>query len=444
MKILRISFTSYPGFTGHTVVFEDRNLPPMSFLVGNNGSGKTRVIEAIFNSFINMAELPNPSEIEYTIRLTQNEMQALNTQVDTILYRITRTEGANYRFTDINGKLIEGNINDFSKIVYSSIEVNFEQRGVTAITAKNIDEAESPRERSANLSNEIPQLLVDIKSLDDADKATFIDQHVGQSLTVPDNIGNRLRRFTDAFHTIYGGSKTFVEIRNQDGQKHLVFKDEANNEVFLRDMSTGEKQIIYRVGYLLKNIGNISGAIILIDEPEISLHPTWQLKLKDFLHDVFQGRDVQFIIATHSPFIFENLDENREVCIKVDRTQTESRKIALSFPGLPSVRTSVSLISYLAFGVYDIGLHIELYTFLQIRQNLPHITGHRGIETWLRDPQGGNMPEWQNFISGQTTYSESIMTWIRNKIHHGDNPDRPNFTKAELKESIDAMIQLLR
>ena len=38
---------------------------------------------------------------------------------------------------------------------------------------------------------------------------------------------------------------------------------------------------------------------------------------------------------------------------------------------------------------------------------------------------------------------ESIMTWIRNKIHHADELARPNFSQVELKSSVDQMIVLL-
>ena len=99
----------------------------------------------------------------------------------------------------------------------------------------------------------------------------------------------------------------------------------------MNDLSTGEKQIIYRIGYILKNLGNINGAIVLIDEPEISLHPKWQIKLKDFLEELFNGYDVQFLIATHSPFIFKNFNPKSDACIKIDRNVSESKSINLNF-----------------------------------------------------------------------------------------------------------------
>jgi hypothetical protein len=41
------------------------------------------------------------------------------------------------------------------------------------------------------------------------------------------------------------------------------------------------------------------------------------------------------------------------------------------------------------------------------------------------------------------TENETIMTWIRNKIHHPDETVRPNFLDTDLKDSIDRMIDIL-
>ncbi len=45
-------------------------------------------------------------------------------------------------------------------------------------------------------------------------------------------------------------------------------------------------------------------AIVMIDEVDAHLHPTWQLKIVDILHDTFPN--VQFIITAHSPLIVQN------------------------------------------------------------------------------------------------------------------------------------------
>ena len=42
------------------------------------------------------------------------------------------------------------------------------------------------------------------------------------------------------------------------------------------------------------------GSVLLIDEPEISLHPTWQRGLVAALNNIISQYDAQVILATHS------------------------------------------------------------------------------------------------------------------------------------------------
>ena len=47
--------------------------------------------------------------------------------------------------------------------------------------------------------------------------------------------------------------------------------------------------------------------IVLIDEIDLSLHPTWQRRIVGILKELFPR--IQFICATHSPFIIQSLEE---------------------------------------------------------------------------------------------------------------------------------------
>ena len=78
-------------------------------------------------------------------------------------------------------------------------------------------------------------------------------------------------------------------------------------------LSSGEKQVVYRGCFLLRDINATKGAFVFIDEPEISLHPNWQMKIMDYYKSIFtDGNGVQasqIFAVTHSPFVIHN--ENR-------------------------------------------------------------------------------------------------------------------------------------
>lgn len=87
---------------------------------------------------------------------------------------------------------------------------------------------------------------------------------------------------------------------------------EAREAIASEVLSAGEKQML---SFLCYN-AFASKASIFIDEPEISLHVDWQRILIPLLLDQSTGN--QFIVATHSPFIYSKFSD-RELMLSSDR-----------------------------------------------------------------------------------------------------------------------------
>lgn len=85
----------------------------------------------------------------------------------------------------------------------------------------------------------------------------------------------------------------------------FVSDDELHTILALDQLSSGEKQIIIQVYELLFRAQ--SGTLVLIDEPELSLHMMWQMNYLKNLSQIAQLRGFQCIVATHSPQIFNSL-----------------------------------------------------------------------------------------------------------------------------------------
>ena len=77
-------------------------------------------------------------------------------------------------------------------------------------------------------------------------------------------------------------------------------------------LSAGEKQMLSFVAYNTFSMNHV----IFIDEPEISLHVDWQRILFSILEA--QGTNNQFIVATHSPFIYSKYTD-KEIVLNSDR-----------------------------------------------------------------------------------------------------------------------------
>ncbi len=99
-------------------------------------------------------------------------------------------------------------------------------------------------------------------------------------------------------------SSKFLEINKQFGFRFIA-KDELNTKISLNSLSSGEKHLIIQVFELLFNAQQ--GTLVLIDEPELSFHMMWQMNYLKMIQEIAQLRDFQYLIATHSPHIFNNM-----------------------------------------------------------------------------------------------------------------------------------------
>ncbi|MBC5709640.1 ATP-binding protein [Hungatella sp. L12] len=90
------------------------------------------------------------------------------------------------------------------------------------------------------------------------------------------------------------------------------------------DASSGEKHILYSFANIFNTIEKNS--LVLIDEPEISLHPNWQIKYISFLKDVFKDySSCHFVIATHSHYLVSDLDPESSSLITMENGQNNEK-----------------------------------------------------------------------------------------------------------------------
>lgn len=79
-----------------------------------------------------------------------------------------------------------------------------------------------------------------------------------------------------------------------------------NKIIQIHELSSGEKSILSIIFSLLSNLEHNS--LICIDEPEINLHPEWQEKIIELLEKISSNYyGCHFFIATHSPQIISGI-----------------------------------------------------------------------------------------------------------------------------------------
>ncbi len=106
------------------------------------------------------------------------------------------------------------------------------------------------------------------------------------------------------FNKPFTNTKLLTKLHDLDKNRfnRPVFKNIKGDLVTIDELSDGEKQLYGRVVALI--MLEPHNSMILIDEPEISLHPAWQQEIMKIYANI--GKNNQFIIATHSPQIIAN------------------------------------------------------------------------------------------------------------------------------------------
>ncbi|MBR5159240.1 MAG: AAA family ATPase [Bacteroidaceae bacterium] len=125
----------------------------------------------------------------------------------------------------------------------------------------------------------------------------------------------------------------------------ILFKKDEGFE-FERS-STGETNMICQMINIMSNIE--PGSIILIDEPECSSHPNWQINYIGWLKDIFNRySNCHFVISTHSHFLLTDLEPKSSSIIALSQSDGVLRDVAM---GMNTYTWSVDDILYRVFHV---------------------------------------------------------------------------------------------
>jgi predicted ATP-binding protein involved in virulence len=138
-------------------------------------------------------------------------------------------------------------------------------------------------------------------SLDNEDMIRVLNVYVEDTekkLSIFDELANKISVLTEVINSRFQYKK--MEI---DKEKGFIFK--SNNKNLLpTDLSSGEQHEIVLVYELLFQTG--PDTLVLIDEPELSLHVGWQIKFLEDLRRIINLSRIDILIATHSPQIINN------------------------------------------------------------------------------------------------------------------------------------------
>lgn len=185
---------------------------------------------------------------------------------------------------------------------------------------------------------------------------------------------------------------------------------------------------------------------VLIDEPELHLHPSLQEKFSGYLMEFSEKNQV--FISTHSPYFFKNRLKDARTEPMITRNPgnkgTTVENTGSRFKLLPW-SPSWGEINYSAYGLATEEFHNELYGYLQQSRKKYSV---REIETFFEEKGIPKSKTWIRDTGGRPPRPEKVtlMTFIRHSTHHPENTcnEEHKHTPEDLRSSIDRMMDLIK
>jgi len=270
MKLRRVHIDNYKMFNNFDISFMDKDNNPLPIIIiaGINGSGKTTLLEYIYrDNFLNISPFhaENNNYIEFIdknrIKILNNEARKKRKEIDDYLEKMSKKSGISGMAYDDEGLFLY----DLDKYITYIQAID---NDITDIKKKIL---EYYRKKSRELDSHSKAL----KEIQSFMKNIFDD--LGLNFNIDD--------INDV-------------VQNKE---EVIFKNQIDNTFPIEALSTGEKTLLSKVLNLY--FKDIKNQIILIDEPELSLHPAWQNRVLKLYQNFAKENNCQIIIATHSPHI---------------------------------------------------------------------------------------------------------------------------------------------
>ncbi len=248
----------------HNIIWDNIN-PDVNILVGINGSGKSSLLKVIHALLL----------------VDKKPLQKLgisNAELNGLSY--TDNLGKNNFFIDFQN----------SGFFVSNFENEFEFEAISTFDV--------PVNKSKLKADESP-LMLELRNLILQTGTNSFNDYRLSATTSQEKavyVTNRINILFEKINNLFSNTHKTIDI---DDTNNIVFRTETGT-IQLDQLSSGEKQlllILFKV-FLMDE----KPYVLLMDEPEISLHISWQQSLIETIRTL--NPNCQLIIATHSPSIF--------------------------------------------------------------------------------------------------------------------------------------------
>ncbi len=337
--------------------FEDATYhlnPKMNVIVGYNASGKTTILEAVciilgaylaaYKEYVPSQHVRNISESDVLLKSSKTEQGIISPaeikqfpcgvscdlQWDKKVFsyqRILEKEGGRTKFagnnpmqkivTDWEQSIKKADLSDQTQIYPLVLYLSSARLWSESRSGKELDTIPARTaaynhclnsKRGTQLSFGYMKLLRDLAS----------EENDGRPYPVYNAIMDAVR------YSLKEELKPGQDIMYSSRYKEIALKNEDLTIIRFSSLSDGYRNVIKIVTeiaarmcilnpYLKERALEETPGVVVIDELDLSLHPTWQKRIVRILKHLFPK--IQFICATHSPFIIQSLEQGELIAL---------------------------------------------------------------------------------------------------------------------------------
>ena len=291
MKIECLKISGIGGIRELSLTFN----PGFNAICGPNGIGKSTILTIIANAFAS-----NSAMIKRNAAYEVGKYSIQFTNLGGVL------QEKNQIVTEFAPQKAEHNYNACDETSY--IMYFKENRIIDYSNLNSIPRDVDSNKYTISLGLETGISVMDLKGWFD-NRCLF--GALGNSLTVEQTANLELAKRS---FSILDPSIVFKTVESSSLD---IILSSRNGDIYFEYLSSGYKSCIYLILGLFKEIEFRFGkgcmkaqefdGVVLIDEIDVHLHPTWQARLVEALKDIFPK--AQFITTTHSPSVLQTLEK---------------------------------------------------------------------------------------------------------------------------------------
>lgn len=348
MKIEKVRIKNVKGIKDLELSFKkDNKILDLIVLAGINGSGKTTILESIKDFFdnrnIDFNDIEKSNiylEIFFEDFEREKIIPFINIDSQNNIYQVFHMLGSYNSYMKENKGLyhqLAKKLENPPKIIYVPANNSFGKVETASTTlSKNY------------------QLINIIDSVAMRDIPSYIATRRNYLATIEEDLTMKevTNKVVNEINGIFNILELDVKLKgfSKDEKTMPIFENSAGEEFDINNLSSGEKQLFLRT--LSIKMLEPKNSIILIDEPELSLHPKWQQRIIEVYKKI--GENNQIIVATHSPHILGSIsNENIFILYRNENGKIEAKtgdelyssygqpvdRVLKDIMGLKSVRT---------------------------------------------------------------------------------------------------------